>query len=156
MRKLIAFFALSIFVFGCGERAGQPRLEALARGLAEAWQPVARDLKLEIHAENNGEAVTMHCDLKNVSAKAIEVDASTLPCNNADLFSVNAVAADGKVKLQQHPPPPVEIIRLSAPRAPVTITSGESLKGGFDLEIMPIKGFPRNEDWILLLVIRAA
>src|ERR1700694_1887085 len=81
-------------------------------------------------AENNGEAVTMHCDLKNVSAKAIEVDASTLPWNNADLFSVNAVAADGKVKLQQHPPPPVEIIRLSAPRAPVTITSGESLKGG--------------------------
>jgi hypothetical protein len=67
MRKLIAFFALSIFVFGCGERAGQPRLEPLARGLAEARQPVARDLKLEIHAENNGEAVTMHCDLKNVA-----------------------------------------------------------------------------------------
>jgi hypothetical protein len=150
MLKLIFLLALSIIVLGCGERTAQPRFEALARGLADAWQPVSHDLKLEIHAENTGERVIMRCDLKNVSATTIEVDASTLPWNNADLFSVNAVGADGKVKLQQPQPPPVEIIRLSAPRAPISIASGESLSGWFDLEIMPIKGLPRNEDWILL------
>jgi hypothetical protein len=85
MRKVIALFALSIVVCGCSDRGGQPRLEPLARGLAEAWPPVARDLKLEIHAENNGEQVTMHCALKNVSAKAVEVDASTLPWNGPDV-----------------------------------------------------------------------
>jgi len=150
MLKLIVLLALSIIVLGCGERAAQQRFEALARGLVDAWQPVSRDLKLEIHAENNGERVILRCELKNVSAKAIEVDASTLPWNNADLFSVNAVGADGKLKLQQPQPPPVEIIRLSAPRAPMSIASGESLSGWFDLSIMPIKDLPRNEDWILL------
>jgi hypothetical protein len=150
MFKLIFPLALSFIVLGCGERAPQPRFEALARGLADAWQPLSHDLRLEIHAENDGERVIMRCDLKNVSAKAIEVDASTLPWNNADLFSVNAVGADGKVKLQQPRPPPVEIARLSARRAPMSIASGESLGGWFDLEIMPIKGLPRNENWILL------
>jgi hypothetical protein len=51
----------SIAVCGCNKHGGQPRLESLERGLAEAWQPVTLDMKLDIHAEANGEQVTMHC-----------------------------------------------------------------------------------------------
>jgi hypothetical protein len=150
MRKVIALLALSIVVCGCSERGGQPRLEPLARGLGEAWQPVARDLKLEMHAANNGEQVTMHCVLKNVSANAIEVDASTLPWNNADLFSVSAVAADGKVVMQQQKLPPVRLSRISVLPRPVAIASGESMEGRIDLGEMPISNLPRNEDLLLL------
>jgi hypothetical protein len=48
MRKAIVLFALSIAVCGCNNHDGQPRLESLERGLAEAWQPVALDMKLDI------------------------------------------------------------------------------------------------------------
>jgi hypothetical protein len=36
MRKAIVLFALSIAVCGCNKHGGQPRLESLERGLAEA------------------------------------------------------------------------------------------------------------------------
>jgi hypothetical protein len=92
----------------------------------------------------------LHCALANVSEKSIQVDASALPWNNnADLFSVNAVTADGKVEMQKQIPPPVETARLSAPRAPVAIAPGESIKGSFNLALMPIS-LDRKDDWLLL------
>ena len=99
MRTLIALLIVSTVACGCGEGAAQSRLAPLARGLAEAWQPVSRDLKLEMQAEAIGDAMILHCALANVSEKTIEVDASALPWNNnAGLFSVNAVTADGESK----------------------------------------------------------
>jgi hypothetical protein len=150
MRKAIVFFALSIVVCGCNERGGQPQLEPLARGLAEAWQPVALDLKLEIHPENNGEQVTMHCVLRNVSAKEIDVDQESLPWNNADAFSVGAVAADGKVVQQNPVSAPAVIAHISAPHAPVALRSGESMEGRIDMGLMRIGNIPHNEDFLLL------
>ncbi len=150
MRKAIVLFALSIVVCGCNERGGKPRLEPLARGLAEAWQPVALDLKLEIHPENNGEQVTMHCVLRNVSAKAIDVDQESLPWNNADAFSVSAVAADGKVVQQNPVSAPAVIARISAPHAPVALASGESMEARIDMGVMRIGNIPQNEDLLLL------
>jgi hypothetical protein len=96
MRKMIALFALSIVVSGCGERDGQSRLEPLARGLSDAMQPAYADFHLEIRALDKGDRVTLHCVLRNVSiaATAIDVDASTLPWRNADMFEIDAVAAD--------------------------------------------------------------
>jgi hypothetical protein len=115
MRKAIVLFALSIAVYGCNKPGGQPRLESLERGLAEAWQPVALDMKLDIHAEANGEQVTMHCVLRNMSANEIDVDQESLPWNNADAFSVSAVAAGGKV-IQQNPGSPPPLLRGFLPR----------------------------------------
>jgi len=149
MRKVLAIFTLSIFVFGCGKRSGQPGVDPSAGASAKASQSLAHGLKLDIRSENNGKAVTMHCELKNVTAAAIEVNQSTLPWNNADEFSVDALASDGTTRQQQHLPPPVMIIRLSAPNAPISIAPGESLKGTFDLEIMPIKNLSRNKNWTL-------
>lgn len=150
MRKAIVFFALSIAVYGCHKPGGQPRLEPLARGLAEAWQPVALDLKLEIQPEINGEQVTMHCVLRNVSAKEIDVDQESLPWNNADAFSVGAVAADGKL-LQQNPASaPAVIARISAPHAPVPLASGESIEGSIDMGLMRMDNIPHNDDLLLL------
>ena len=150
MRTLIALLIVSTVACGCGEGAAQSRLAPLARGLAEAWQPVSRDLKLQMQAEAIGDAMILHCALANVSGKTIEVDASALPWNNnAGLFSVNAVTADGRVEMQQPIPPPVEMVRLSAPRAPVAIAPGESIKGSFNLALMPIR-LDRKDDWLLL------
>ena len=152
MRKVIVLFALSIVVCGCNERGGKLRLEPLARGLAEAWQPVALDLKLEIHPENNGEQVTMHCVLRNVSAKAIDVDQESLPWNNADAFSVSAVAADGKVVQQNPVSAPTVIARISAPHAPVALASGESMEARIDMlprkALPPLREVDENEDQV--------
>jgi len=71
-----------------------------------------------------------------------------LPWRNADLFDINAVAANGKV-VRRAPPPPV-IARISGPRTPLTIESGKSIEGDMDLGATPIKGLPRNEDLLLL------
>ena len=150
MRKAILLFALSIAVCGCNERRDLPRLEPLARGLAEAWQPVARDLKLEIHPENDGEQVTMHCILRNVSAKEIDVDQETLPWNNADAFSVSAVAADGRVIEQRPAPVPALVARISAPHAPVPLAPGESIEGRIDMGFMRIGSIPHSKDLLLL------
>jgi hypothetical protein len=148
MRNVIVFVALSIVICGCSERGGQPQFEALARGLAEAWHPAAYDLKLEIHAEAYGERVTLRCVLQNITWKAIDVNSSELPWKNADLLSIDAVAANGKVIHRN--PPPVEIVRLSGPRMPLTIAPGESMEGRIDLGAVPISGLPRSEDLLLL------
>src|SRR5882762_4899873 len=124
MRKAIVLFALSIAVCGCNKQGGQPRLESLERGLAEAWQPVALDMKLDIHPEANGEQVTMHCVLRNISANEIDVDQESLPWNNADAFSVSAVTADGEVIQQKPVAAPAVIARIGAPHAPVPLASG--------------------------------
>ncbi len=147
---MVGVSALLIFFCACSEHGAGARIEPLARGRAEAWQSAPGDLKLEIHPENNGAQITMHFVLKNVSGKAIEVDQSTLPWNNADLFSVSAVDADGKVIHQDPVPIPVEIIRLSVPPQPFAIASGESMDGRVDLGILPIKDLPREEDLLLL------
>jgi hypothetical protein len=150
MRKAIVLFALSSVVCGCNKHDGQPRLEPLARGLAAAWQPVALDMKLDIHPEADGNNLTLHCVLRNISANEIDVDQESLPWNNADAFSVSAVAAGGKV-IQQNPvSAPAVIARISAPRAPVPLASGESLEGRIDLGLMRISDIPRNEDLLLL------
>jgi hypothetical protein len=149
MRNLICLFALSIFAFGCGERAGQPRLEPLARGLAETWQPANRELKLEIHSENKGERVTLHCVLRNVSlaGASLDVDASGLPWLNSDLFNIDAVGADGTVVHRNSIP---VVARISGPQRPVAIASGESMEGEIDLGAMPIIALTRNKEWLLL------
>jgi hypothetical protein len=122
----------------------------LARGISEALQQPNGDFKLEIGAENNGNRVTLHCVLRNVSIAetAVDVDASTLPWRNSDLFNINAVAADGKVVHRN--PWPVELARISGPRTPVSIASGKSMEGEMDLGAMPISALPRNQDLILL------
>jgi len=125
MRTVIGLFVLSIFVCSCSERGELPRLQPLARGFAEAWQPLPRDFNLDIRAENNGEQVIMHCILRNISVKALEADASTLPWNNPDWFSAIAVAADGRVVSQNKEPPPF-LSRISAVPTPMAIPSGES------------------------------
>lgn len=150
MRNVIAFVAFSLLICGCRDRGREPPLEPLARGLSEAMQPAYADFALEVRAIDNGSRVTLHCVLRNVSilGTPIEVDASTLPWRNADLFDINAVAANGKV-VRRAPPPPV-IARISGPRTPLSIESGKSIEGDMDLDATPIKGLPRNEDLLLL------
>ena len=148
MRKAIVLFALSIAVCGCNKHGGQPRLETLARGLAEAWQPVALDMKLDIYPEINGEQVTLHCVLRNISANEIDVDQESLPWNNAGAFSVSAVSADGEVIQQTPVSAPADIAHIAAPHAPVPFASGESMKGRIGL--IRISDIPHNEDLLLL------
>jgi hypothetical protein len=150
VRKAFALFSLSFIVCGCSERGGQPRLEPLARGLSEAMQPAYADFTLDIRAQDKGNRVILHCVLRNVSiAKtAIDVDESTLPWRNADFFDINAVTANGKVVHRN--PWPVELARISGPRTPLTVASGQSIEGEMDLGAMPINGLPRDEDLLLL------
>lgn len=150
MRKAIVLFALSIAVCGCNKHGGQLRLEPLARGLAEAWQPVALSMKLDMHPEVNGEQVTMHCVLRNISAREIDVDQESLPWNNADAFSVSAVAADGEVIQQKPVSAPAVIARIAAPHAPVAFASGQSMEGRIDMGLMRISDITRNEDLLFL------
>ena len=150
MRNVIAFIAFFVLICGCRDRGRDPPLEPLARGLSEVMQPPYADFALEIRAIDNGNRVTLHCVLRNVSigATAIEVDASTLPWRNPDIFDINAVAANGKV-VRRSPPPPV-IARISGPRTPMTIESGKSIEGDIDLGATPITNLPRNEDLLIL------
>ena len=150
MRKAIVLFALAFAVCGCNKQGGQAPLEPLARGLAEAWQPVALGMKLDMHPEVHGEQVTMHCILRNISASEIDVDQESLPWNNADAFSVSAVAADGEVIHQKPVSAGAVIARISAPHAPVAFASGESMEGGIDMRLMRISGITRNADLLFL------
>ena len=149
MRKAFALFSLSLIVCGCSGRVGQPRLEPLAGGLSEAMRPPYADFTLEIHALNKGDRVVLHCVLRNVSIlkTAIDVDESTLPWRNADIFDINAVAANGKV-VHRNPPPVVA--RISGLPKPLTVASGRSIEGEMDLGAVPISAVPRNEDLLLL------
>jgi hypothetical protein len=150
MRNVIAFVTFLVLVCGCRDQRSEPRLEPLARGISEALQQQNGDFRLEIRAESNGNRVTLHCVLRNVSMPetALDVDASTLPWLNSDLFNINAVAADGKVVHRN--PWPVVLARISGPPTPVSIASGKSMEGDMDLGAMPISALPRNEDLILL------
>jgi hypothetical protein len=150
MHKVIVLFALSIAVCGCNKHGGQPQLESLARGLAEAWQPVALGMKLDMRPEVNGDQVTMHCVLRNISASEIDVDQESLPWNNADAFSVSAVTTDGEVIQQKPVSVPAVIARISAPHAPVAFASGESMEGRIDMGLMRISDITRNEDLLFL------
>jgi len=150
MRKAIVLFTLSIAVCGCNKHGGQPRLEPLARGLAEAWPPVSLVMKLDIHPEINGEQVTLHCVLRNMSANEIDVDQESLPWNNARDFSVSAVAPDGEVIQQTPVSAPAVIAHISAPHAPVAFASGESMEGRIDMGLIRISNIPHNEDLLLL------
>jgi hypothetical protein len=150
MRKAIIFFALSIAVCGCNKHGGQPRLEPLARGLTEAWQPVALDMKLDIYPEENGEQVTLHCVLRNISKHEIDVDLESLPWNNAGDFSVNAVAGNGEVIQQAPLPAPAVIAHIAAPHASVPFASGESMEGSIDMGLIRIGDIMHNEDLLLL------
>jgi len=150
MWKLSATAVLAIALCGCGDRYEEPRLVPLARGFAEAWQPAPLPLSLEIRSENNGEQVIMHLFLRNTSNKTLEVDASTLPWNNADLFSISAVTADGILLKQPKVQPPAMIIRLSIPPKPVDIVSGGTIEGHAGLAFMPMRNVPREQDLLLL------
>jgi hypothetical protein len=150
MRKAIVLFARSIALCGCNKHGGQPRLEPLARGLTEAWQPVALDMKLDISAEVNGEQVTLHCVLRNISKHEIDVDLESLPWNNAGDFSVSAVAANGEVIQQTPVSAPAVIAHIAAPHAPVPFASGESMEGRIDMGLIRINDIPHNEDLLLL------
>ena len=149
MRAVIGLLVLSIFVCSCSQRDGLPRLQPLARGFAEAWQPLPRDFNLDIRAERNGDDLIMHCILRNISAKVLEVDTSTLPWNNADWFSAIAVAADGRVVAQNKGPPPL-LSCISAPPKAMAIPSGDSREAMFDLKVVPLTTLPRNEDLLLV------
>jgi hypothetical protein len=150
MHKAIVIFALSIAVFGCDKHGGQPRLGPLADALAEAWQPVALDMKLDIYPEINTEQVTLHCVLRNISKHEIDVDLASLPWSNAGNFSVSAVAASGEV-IQQTPVfAPVVLAHIAAPHAPVPFASGESMEGNIDMGLLRISGIPHKEDSLLL------
>jgi hypothetical protein len=71
MRNAIVLLAVLMVACGCNEGKGHPGLEPLARGLAEAWQPVAHDIKLDIRPEADGNHVTLHCVLRNLFASEI-------------------------------------------------------------------------------------
>lgn len=146
MRNMILFVTILVGSVGCNERAGQPRLEPLARGLAEAWQPGTYELKLSIHAEDKGERVALHCVLKNTSANVIDVDSTRLPWITPGFFSVDAVTASGQVV---HRNAQVMQISSSTPQ-PLSIAPGESVQGDIDLDSMPIHDLPRREDILLL------
>lgn len=149
MRKAFALFSLSLIVCDCSGEVGQPRLEPLARGLSEAMRPAYADFTLEIRALDKGDRVILHCVLRNTSIaeSAIDVDESTLPWRNADIFDINAVAVNGKV-VHRNPPPVVA--RISGMPKLLTVASGQSIEGEMDLGAMPISGVPRNEDLLLL------
>ena len=150
MRKLIALLAVLIVVGGCTGGDGQPRLEPLARGLSDAMQPRYADLRLEISALTEADRITLHCVLRNVSIaeNPIDVDASTLPWRNADLFEIDAVTLNGKVVHRCLWP--IELGRISAVPSPLTVASGESIEGDMYLREMPIGGIPTNEDLLLV------
>ena len=120
------------------------------RPLAEAWAPVSLVMKLDIHPEINGEQVTLHCVLRNMSANEIDVDQESLPWNNAGDFSVSAVAADGEVIQKTPVSAPAAIAHISAPHAPVAFASGESMEGRIDMGLIRISNIPHNEDLLLL------
>jgi hypothetical protein len=146
--RMVILFALSIIVCGCGERH---RLEELAHGLEEAWQPAPREFKLEMHAEYDGERVLVQTVLKNVSGKAVQVDAATLPWVNSDFFSVTAVNADGKVVARTKDPTQFNVSRISPIPAPMVIQSGASIDGRpFDLDEVRITKLPDNKDLLIL------
>jgi hypothetical protein len=150
MRNAILLLTFLIALCSCSERNGKTGLEPLARGLAEAWQPVAHDMKLDIRPETDGNHVTFHCVLRNLSASEIEVDQESLPWNNADAFSVSAVAANGMVIKQNPVTAPAVVARISAPHAPVALASGESMEGKIDMGFMRISDIPHNEDLLIL------
>ncbi len=150
MRDAILLLTCLITLCGCSERNGKAGLEPLARGLAEAWQPVARDMKLEIRPETDGNHVTLHCVLRNLSASEIDVDQESLPWNNADAFSMSAVAANGMVIIQKPVTTPPIIAHISAPHAPAALAPGGSVEGKIDMEFMRISDFPHNEELLIL------
>jgi hypothetical protein len=149
MRNPFIIVAIAIVMCGCNDQAGLPRLEPLARGLAEGWQPEAVNLKLEIHPDVDGQAI-LHCVLRNVSAKEIDVDQESLPWNNADAFSLSAVAANGDVIKQKPLQVSAVIAHISAPHMPVPLAPGEHIDGNLDLNIMQIGDIPHNKDILLL------
>ena len=150
MRKLIALFTLAIVAGSCSEGGRLPRLEPLARGLSDAMQPAYADLRLEISALNENNRVILHCVLRNVSiaGSAIDVDASTLPWRNPDLFEIDAVTANGKVVHRS--PWPIELGRISALPSPLTVASGKAIEGDMYLRETPISGLPLDQDLLLL------
>jgi len=150
MRSAVVLFAFSVAICGCNKGDGKHMLEPLARGLDEAWQPVALDMRLELHPEGTDSQVTMLCILRNVSANEIVVDQESLPWNNGDEFSVSAVDAQGKVIQQDPIPVPVEISRISVPHEPVTFAPGDSMEGRIDFGLMHTSKLRRDEDWLLL------
>lgn len=150
MRNAIALFALSMAVCGCNKHGEDPRLEPLARGLAEAWQPVALNMRLDIKAEPNGEQMALHCVLRNISANEIDVDQESLPWNNAGDFSVSAVTADGEAIIQRPISAPAVVAHISAPHAPVRFASGESMEGRIDMALIRISDIPHDKDSLLL------
>lgn len=133
---------------GLHQQGGEPRLEPLADGLSEAMQPAYADFKLEIHAIHKGNQVTLHCILRNISIaeSAIDIDASTLPWHNADMFGIDAVSASGKLVHRYIPP----VARISGLPTPITIAAGKAIEGEMDLDATPNDGLPRNEDLLLL------
>ena len=113
-------------------------------------QPAYSDLRLEISALDEGDRVTLHCVLRNVSiaATAIDVDASTLPWRNTDSFEIDAVTANGKVVHRS--PWPIGLGRISALPSPLTVASGKTIEWDMYLHEMPITGLPTNKDLLLL------
>lgn len=150
MRNAVIIVALAILIFGCNDQAGLPHLEPLAHGLAEGWQPEAVDLKLEIHPDVDGNQAILHCTLRNVSAKEIDVDQESLPWNNADAFTASAIAANGDVIRQTPVPVSAVIAHISAPHAPVPLAPGGHMDGSVDVNLMRIGDMPQNKDFLLL------
>ena len=150
MRNAVVLIALAIVTCGCNKQGSPPRLDGLARGLAEAWQPEAVDLKLEIHPDVDGNEVILRSVLCNLSTREIDIDQESLPWNNADAFSVSAVAANGDVIKQRAVPVSAVIAHISAPHTPVRLASGEHIEGNLDVSLLRIDGIPHNKDVLLL------
>ena len=144
MLRSIAYSFVLTLIAGCSHRL---EVEPLARGLETAWKPEQRELKLLLRPENKNGRTILHCVLTNVSWQSIDVDASRLPWLNADLFSMDAVTAEGKVI---HKDPPVQVARISNPPRPVPIAPGQSMEGDVELSATRIGDLPRSEDLLLL------
>jgi hypothetical protein len=150
MRRVIFVFTLSLFVCGCSKQNAQPQREQLVRGLADAWEPVPRDVSLEIYEEDYGQRTILRCVLRNVSGKAIDVDHQTLPWYNADGFWVIAVAADGTVVGRTKDPPPFFGSRIGPPPGRDIIPPSASMQGTIDPSYLSVTQLPRNQDLFLL------
>jgi hypothetical protein len=150
MVKKLILIALAGLVCGCSARGEQLRLKPLARGFSEAWEPKPRDFTLEINEIFVNGQETIHCVLRNVSTKTVEVDHQSLPWYGEEGFSVVVVAADGTVLGEPKDPPPF-MSHIGPPRGQDVITAGGSIEGNIlNLELIPVTHLPRSEDTLLL------
>jgi hypothetical protein len=145
MRTAFRVIPALLSLSGCSAPAQNEGLEHLAQALDAAWPHYTHDLDMKISVQKIADREVLHCRLTNTSANPIELNSSALPWITPGLFDVEAVTRTGGVI----PRSPV-VNQLMNLARPISIASGRSLEGDFDLKYMPITELPRSEDVLLL------